>query len=140
MDASQLARLEMLCEVFNTTGDQAKRAQAQAELVAISSSPDSIPLCRDIMEHSQRPYALTFATRTLTDLVTRHWNNFTKEQGVDMRTCSRRATWVEDATALVLLAYARSGCAHVAASCLALLLWHAPRASGRCPLMRSPAP
>eukprot|EP00941_MAST-03F_sp_MAST-3F-sp1_P000272 g272.t1 len=85
MSQADLQRMENLCQrVFNSQ-DPRDQGIAQAELVSITDTPQFIPKCQYIFENSTNNYALMVAAKSLTKLVTTHWNNFTSDGRVDIR-------------------------------------------------------
>jgi len=90
MDAQQLAQVESLCETLytgkSTKGEeQVSRQDAQARLLSLQDSADYIPQCQYILDHSTSDYARLVASNSLTELISKHWNNFTISQRIDVR-------------------------------------------------------
>jgi exportin-7 len=79
--AERLGKIESLCEAMYMYGDQS----AKQQLVAFESSPQCIPQCQLILDHSQNQYALTMASSSLLSLTTTHWNRFSPAQALDIR-------------------------------------------------------
>eukprot|EP00559_Dactyliosolen_fragilissimus_P000768 CAMPEP_0184866004 /NCGR_PEP_ID=MMETSP0580-20130426/20229_1 /TAXON_ID=1118495 /ORGANISM="Dactyliosolen fragilissimus" /LENGTH=390 /DNA_ID=CAMNT_0027365433 /DNA_START=294 /DNA_END=1462 /DNA_ORIENTATION=+ len=91
MDAQQLSQVEALCETLYTgasstdNGKQISRSEAQNRLLSLQSSADYIPQCQYILDNSSSQYARLVASNSLTELITKHWNNFTVPQRIDIR-------------------------------------------------------
>ena len=90
MDAGSetLASIRMYCQVmYVKANDPVQLAEAQRRIVPLGESAECIPLCQHVIEHSTKPYALLVGAHSLTRLITSHWNSFTVQQRVDIRTC-----------------------------------------------------
>ena len=91
MEPQQLAQVEALCETLYTgapaseDGKPITRQDAQTRLLSLQSSADYIPQCQYILDHSNSQYARLVASNSLTELITKHWNNFTVAGRVDIR-------------------------------------------------------
>jgi exportin-7 len=92
MDSMQLAHVESLCETLYTgaslTGENGKpisRPEAQSRLLSLQASPEFIPQCQYILDHSKSQYALLVASNALTELLSTHWNSFSVPQRIDIR-------------------------------------------------------
>ena len=90
MDEAQLAQVEALCETLytgqpSTNGDKITREEAQSRLLSLQSNASFIPQCQYILDRSKSQYALLVASNSLTELITKHWNNFTIAQRIDIR-------------------------------------------------------
>ena len=88
----QLAHVESLCETLYTgasmAGENGKgitRSEAQSLLLSLQTSPEFIPQCQYILDHSKSQYALLVASNALIELLTTHWNSFTVPQRIDIR-------------------------------------------------------
>jgi hypothetical protein len=91
MDPAQLVEIERWCEVmFVKANDPAQMAEAQRRIVPLGESAEFIPQCQYIIEHSNSSYALLIGAQSLTRLITSHWNSFTIQQRVDIRTWRAR--------------------------------------------------
>lgn len=85
MDAQQLVHVESLCDTLYNATDENARGAAQRQLMSLQTSSDYLPQCQYILSHSANPYALLLASKSMTTLVTMHWNNFTNQQRLDIR-------------------------------------------------------
>jgi len=88
----QLVHVESLCEALYTgasmAGENGKvitRSEAQSRLLSLQTSPEFIPQCQYILDHSKSQYALLVASNALIELLTTHWNSFTVPQRIDIR-------------------------------------------------------
>lgn len=91
MDAQQLSIVQSLCNTLYTgsitteNGKTIPRSEAQTRLLSLQSSADYIPQCQYILDQSKSQYARLVASNSLTTLITKHWNNFTVPQRIDIR-------------------------------------------------------
>lgn len=91
MDASQLAQVEALCDALYTgstakvDGVEISRHEAQQRLLSLQNNAEYIPQCQYILDHSKHQYARLVASKSLTELITTHWNSFTVPQRIDIR-------------------------------------------------------
>lgn len=92
MDSMQLAHVESLCDTLYTgasmAGENGKvitRSEAQSRLLSLQTSPEFIPQCQYILDHSKSHYALLVASNALIELLTTHWNSFAVTQRIDIR-------------------------------------------------------
>ena len=104
MESGDLVRFEQLCQSLYSATDPSERQSAESvramflldgenaantvaqALASFGSSSEHISQCEAVIDQSTHPYALLVAATALTKLVTTHWNNFTSEQRVDIRT------------------------------------------------------
>lgn len=73
MDAAQLAQVEVLAATLFETTNEAARQDAQARLLSLQTTPDNVPNCQYILEHSKNHYAIFVASKSLTALIAQHW-------------------------------------------------------------------
>mmetsp|Transcript_27872 Transcript_27872/g.62200 ORF Transcript_27872/g.62200 Transcript_27872/m.62200 type:complete len:149 (-) Transcript_27872:366-812(-) len=85
MDASGLAQVEAICNIFYNQPSSPDWPAAKRHVEAFGNSAEYIPQCQHLLDHSQSPYALLLAATSLRSLVTTHWNNFETAQHVTIR-------------------------------------------------------
>ena len=79
---AELQIFEGFCETLYTSPDAAERRKAEEALVQLSTTPDYIPRCRQVLAESAKPYAQLVASNALKRLLVSHWNHLTPaEQG-----------------------------------------------------------
>lgn len=84
MDSQQLHEVELLAQTAYTCVNNEERRQAE-ERLAVFHQSDSLLQCQYILDHSSNPYALHLATKTITTLMTNHWQQFS-DRAVDVVT------------------------------------------------------
>ena len=82
MDSQQLHEVELLAQTAYTCVNNEERRQAE-ERLAVFHQSDSLLQCQYILDHSSNPYALHLATKTITTLMTNHWQQFS-DRAVDV--------------------------------------------------------
>ena len=81
----QLQAIELVCERLYNATSEAERAEAQRQVLTLSSSTEYIPQCRAVLDHSRSVYALHVAASALTRVVTVHWNSFAASTRLEVR-------------------------------------------------------
>jgi len=85
MEASQLKQFETYCSTLYTSSDAAERSAAEAALVQLSASPEYIPQCQFVLDHSKYAYAQLVAANALKKLLVQSWNHLSQQQQLDFR-------------------------------------------------------
>ena len=78
MDSAEQAELqtfEAYCEALYNSPSADERAKAEAALVQLSTTPEYIPKCKFVLDHTQLPYAQLVATNALKKLLSSCWNH-----------------------------------------------------------------
>lgn len=85
MSDQELHTFEHYCETLYNSASANERAEAEAALMQLSTSPDCIPRCQFVLSKSQLPYAQLVATNALKKLFSSCWNHLTEQQKSDGR-------------------------------------------------------
>ncbi|GAB0491088.1 hypothetical protein MMPV_002336 [Pyropia vietnamensis] len=80
-----LARVERLCQQLYQGTDPASRAEAEATLLPLASSPRFVSECLWILDNSSDPYAQKLASWTLIQIVTQHWAQLSTPSPLELR-------------------------------------------------------
>eukprot|EP01104_Vermistella_antarctica_P013174 TRINITY_DN3954_c0_g1_i3.p1 TRINITY_DN3954_c0_g1~~TRINITY_DN3954_c0_g1_i3.p1 ORF type:complete len:978 (+),score=185.05 TRINITY_DN3954_c0_g1_i3:153-3086(+) len=85
MDEASLRRMEQLASQFHEATDMQQRQTAEAALNVLQTSPEYIPQCQFVLEHSRNSYAQLIASSSLLRLVYHHWSAFDGQLSLDLR-------------------------------------------------------
>lgn len=85
MEPSQLKQFETYCATLYTSPDAADRSAAEAALVQLSASPEYIPQCQYVLDHSKYAYAQLVAANALKKLLIQSWNHLSQQHQLEFR-------------------------------------------------------